>query len=140
MGILIDDDELAGGQNTYARLAETNANIRRLSDSAHRFEATAEDARRIARLLEHEVAILHRTFSPLRTLHTSSTWEGLAASQSRRRLDRHEDEFTMELRRIDRVIDELATRAFAAMRSAEATRDLLESAQREARNLKAALD
>lgn len=136
---MADEHHELDRRRNQAELAETYADIRQWSDSAHRFEATAEDARRIAHLLDDEIGQLRRIFDPVRALHTSSTWEGNAADQSRRRLDRHEDQLTIGLWQIDRLVDQLETKAIAATRAADASRDSIDSAQRRAWSLEAEL-
>ncbi len=128
-------ENLAG----LAQLNQTYETIRRWTDAAHQFESEAEDARRLARELGDELAKLRGLFDPVRTLHTRATWEGNAADQSRRRLDQHEDQFTIGRWQIDRLIDQLETKALTAARAAEASRDSIDSAQRTAWNLEAEL-
>lgn len=121
------------------QLTATYDTIRRWTDAAHQFEAEAEDARRLARNLGDELVNLRRLFDPVRDLHTTATWEGDAADHSRRRLDQHEDQFAIGLWQIDRLIDQLDTKAIAATRSADASRDSIDSAQRKAWSLEAEL-
>ncbi len=123
----------------HTELTATYAKIREWGDTAVRLEIEAEDARRTARLLEDELTRLRGAFDPIRALHTSSTWVGKAADQSRHRLEQHEQHYVSGLRRIDRLVDELEVRAVVANRAADASRDSIESARRRTWELEAAL-
>jgi len=97
----------------------------RLKDDVDRWRADAQwferqaraarddaiELRRVARLLSAEVDPLRRILLPVTELHTLETWEGTAASASRRRLDGHEGRRAMAVRTLDAVVADLEAEA-----------------------------
>lgn len=85
---------------------------------ANRFARVAATARADALELRQLAADLVVEVDPLRTvldsiggLHTRTTWEGHAATASRRRLEGHEGRRVLALRTLDGVIDDLEAQA-----------------------------
>ncbi len=101
-------------------LARSRQSLNYLNNHAESHDSNALRMRQIAARLTNEIQPLRTVFTPLRQLHTSHTWEGQAATASRRRLDQHEIRHTAAIRGIDRLIDDLETTAqWHAAESAE---------------------
>ena len=79
--------------------------------TAEQLEANAEQMRLVAQLLIDQVAPLRTELDHVIDLHTNSTWEGQAATQSRLRLERQHDRCRRAIRTIDDLIDDLQARA-----------------------------
>ena len=113
-------------------LTETYETIRRLSDTVGRLDQHAEEARRIAHLLEAELDTIGRVFDPVWDLHTSETWTGRAADHSRRRLDDHQGACLSAMRSINLIIDDLTADALRTATASRATQDALDAARQKA--------
>lgn len=100
----------------------------------------AEQMRRIAHELDASAAPLDHVLAPIRDLHTPQTWDGNAATQSRRRLDAHEDRCATAIRAVHYVIDDLQTQAQAASRRAQDAWENHRSYQRTASRIEVELD
>ncbi|NNC79012.1 MAG: hypothetical protein HKN94_02565 [Acidimicrobiales bacterium] len=79
--------------------------------------ATARDdaieVRRLAADLGAEIDPLRTMLDSIGGLHTRTTWEGNAATASRRRLEGHEGRRVLAVRTLDGVIDDLEAQAQA---------------------------
>lgn len=87
-------------------------------------EDRAEELRSVARNIDAQTGPLRQVFLPIRGLHTATTWEGNAATQSRTRLDIHESRTSGAITTLDALVDDLyaeATRADADASSARAS-------------------
>jgi len=71
----------------------------------------AAQARSLAANLTATVQPLRSLFDGIRSLHTPTTWQGNAATQSRIRLDAHEARTYQAIRQLDALIDDLEDRA-----------------------------
>lgn len=80
----------------------------RLADG---YAAEQVEMRRVARALRAEITPLNNLFMPIRGLHDSTTWEGNAATESRRKLDTHEDRFGSAVTSINGLASDLDIRA-----------------------------
>jgi len=83
-------------------------------DKADEYGQAAQRMRIVAGRLRFELTALHDLFGPIRNLHTTGTWQGNAATLSRRRLDAHEDRHNSAVRAINGIADDLDTEASAA--------------------------
>ncbi len=90
----------------YRRLTIGNLRI-----EAQSYEIKAARMRTIAVQLTNAVQPLRTAFNPIRSLHTAQTWEGQAATASRRRLDEHEIRHNTAIRSIDGLITDLEVEA-----------------------------
>lgn len=101
-------------------LEQSEAELSRLHDQVELHGEYAARARAVAGQLTDNVAPLRSLFDGIRSLHTTATWQGNAATESRSRLDVHELRTTQAVRQIDALIDELVERAqqFERQRSA----------------------
>lgn len=92
-------------------IAEHHAELSALHSEVNQYGEYAEQARALARELTNTVAPLRSLFDGIRSLHTTATWQGNAATESRSRLDIHEIRTAQAVRQIDALIDELTDRA-----------------------------
>ena len=110
----------------YARRAATS--YRR---EAAQFRAEATEMLSTAHDLTLAAAPLRQVLQPIRQLHTPLTWEGNAATASRRRLDAHEDRCNRVVIQIDNLIEDLNE----GMRSNYQAADRAENKQQRSQNM-----
>ena len=67
--------------------------------------------RRVATELDRTIEPVRTLLEPIRTRHVVATWEGRAATASRRRLDRLADQLQGTLRSVDHLVGELRSSA-----------------------------
>jgi hypothetical protein len=86
---------------------ETSDNLDMWTDTAEQLEAQADEMCLVAQLLIDHVEPLRTVLNRVIDLHTTSTWEGNASTQSRLRLERQDDRCRHAVRTIDDLIDDL---------------------------------
>ena len=89
------------------RFAQHHDEITRLQAQREQDGDHAAQARALAQSLTNTVQPLRSLFDPIRSLHTTTTWQGNAATESRVRLDGHEARTNQAVRQIDALIDDL---------------------------------
>ena len=106
-----------------AELDRALRSMRYWDNRADEYSELAQDMRRTARELDNAVAPLDGVLRPVQDLHTASTWEGNAATQSRIRLDAHQDRCASAIRTIHHLIADLDDEARTASVRADDARD-----------------
>lgn len=100
--------------------------------NADQFADKANNMQRVADELDRVSEPLFHVIRPVRDLNTTSTWDGNAAIQSRRRLDIHQDRTNATLRTVDRLADDLRSDARIATYHSSQARDRQHDARRTA--------
>ena len=91
-----------------------NIALGHLYEEAGSYEDQATRMRSLAAGLTTAIQPLRSAFNDIRSLHTTQTWEGRAATASRARLDGHEIRHNAAIRSIDALIDDLEAGAAVA--------------------------
>jgi len=114
--------------------------MRSWGNLADGYTQTIIDMQRVSRLLQAEVTALHNLFLPIRSLHTTATWEGDAATLSRQRLDTTESRFAAALAMINSLIGDLRGEIIATERLRTNARANEDAHRREANALQTTLN
>lgn len=110
-------------------LTEALESQRQWATRAAGIEATVAEMREVARQLRGEITALGDPFTAIQGLHTPATWTGNAATQSRQRLDTHEERFRDAVRSVETLATSLSDDAAELGRDASGAR-AQESARR----------
>lgn len=109
-------------QETAIReLSALRSERRNHQSHAAQHRGQAGSLRELADSIDWQADPLHRTFDPVVSLHTERTWEGVAATAARTRLDRHEQRCLDALRSARGLAEDL--RAEAHREDGRATAD-----------------
>ena len=84
------------------------------ADQEARFDSRAEDLYAVASAIETNIGPLPAVLQPVWNLHTTHTWEGNAASQSRTRLGIHSDRLSGAVTTLRALVTDLEAEAAAA--------------------------
>ena len=98
-----------------------NIALGHLHQEAANYEDEAARMRSLAAGLTTALEPLRTAFNGIRSLHTTRTWEGQAATASRARLDGHEIQHNTAIRSIDGLIDDLEAEAAVTEQRRSAT-------------------
>ncbi len=98
-------------QHAQETINEHYDDIAQLRGEVEQHRRLADEARLLALQLSEAVHPLRPMFNGIRSLHTTQTWLGNAATLSRSRLDEHESRAVQAIQQIDALIDDLRDRA-----------------------------
>jgi hypothetical protein len=104
---MADAEAEAGREQQLRDYNRLNAQKLAASRAASAATRKARDLAATANALRRSTAPLSGVLNTVRALHTSMTWEGNAATASRRRLDIHDERCASALNAIDSLIADL---------------------------------
>ena len=112
---------------------------RQRSTRIETLRGNAREATHVRGQLVEQRQALHYLFMPIRGMHTARVWQGNAATESRRRLDLHEERFQAALRAVDVSVEQLEVHAATVERQVRDEQSASYRANREIDMLERAL-